>query len=847
MKFKMILIALVGFAFLVFLIIFLITNKDTAPIQINENVSVSYKKQVPLDAELARSQPTKIPSNRFEDISQPSLSPINSASSGEIHPNMQFQLHFVDMLGEPIPAGSIKGLGKTYPFQNGFLCINDIQPDLYRLEISAPGYQTKIESIDFRNLNRIDICLEYQCDFDVVVFSDASQTVRAASATVNLFKITEADRPIWKQKKVNLEGELYNEPYNFEFRDGELRILKLLEIRDFDDANFKPILGKQRYTPNTNDRVIAIGQCTWNPNELGIESTQDIHAINLFPFIPKRHTISRKLRIMDSLSFTQPRYVGAVFKEICTFDRKDSTGFSYLVFPPKLSLSNPICQAMTDSNGICRFTALSPGLYYVQAEKGQLKSHIKPLHPASGGVKLELSSLSCLKVYTWLGNIPDEYHFWNKKLEGVKIIIKSKNQNFIYMAENKTNLGGWALFEKVPFGDYTISAYPPESSALQPLFKDVSITQPDESLLFEFDNWNKHKIEGTVLRTDTKTGVEDYPVCLKELQSPTGGDGNRVTTVTDKNGHYEFDNLPQGLYLISHVVSDLKNVQYYPTVITSSTSENNLEYYPYENFVIESSWKNNLHSAKSEVISIENDPIYQCNLWVSPIIKSRFSGRVINNQSKPVEGALVYVSPIRSDLPKMLSFEDRPITDTKGFFSFVVMSKGGFTGETPFFKGRVNAVLAKICPPYWIEDKGMDGKVYGHSVAKEEITITSTGFQKVDFHLGDSINNLLITVDDTNTTTLEGQFVGNDGKIPDNVDLKITQSGMTNSIKVDRNGFFKTSIVNDGRYIYLEYSNAYRYDNQSEYGFVTYLSDSINIPFQKNKKYIEIKIALPIS
>jgi hypothetical protein len=724
------------------------------------------------------------------------------------------RVQLVDLLNEPIPNGSIKMQGKTITVKNGIGSIEYsdlIEPAT--IVVSSTGYQSATRTIQTPIQEDIVIPLDYLCDFQLTVFQDKEKKIPADNAEIVLYHAKDAPRPIPSRMMASLSMQ-HAYPYEIVWHDGELIVNRSTLLRDLNTQFGEIPLGTKYFDPLPGDRITAIGECTWNRLFLKQES---------------KDFVSNKIRILDTLAFIMHK--GRWYEQV-ELQRGKQYGSTIVNFqdPKSFTIQK---RGQTDANGKYRFNALSPGLYFVQAKLGESRSVMKVLHPAREQYSLVLHNKSTLTVETFLKMEPS-VDFFNKYLENTQVKLHSLWEQGIYMTEAKTDRTGRCTFPNLPYGKYKLVAFPinKDEFQIETLTQEIVVNEPLQKITLEFEWENQYSIEGVVLRADNQEPVPNYPVRIVD-KVPGGSSTFGKTTHTGEQGRFEFQQLPPGEYYVSHIIDSLKTPNYFPF------NENREDEFDWS-FIMNQDIRSSSNPSWGEHISVQDSETSHVTLYVVPILKTYVSGRVQTPQHQPVSDALINMF-IRKQGRPLFTLEPNPVTDKEGRFNLTVLSKGDPAKIEQKIKGRVVSTIGEVIPPQWIEDPNTSSKI----ITEKQVIPFAEGETEFDFQIGDNINNLNIIIDDEKYNVLEGRIRGEDGGIPQNIQVLMHQGNYKYPVDVNSDGSFRLKIFRDD-FIRLEILHASRPDEGTDSGWVSYLADKISTIHFSENNYMYLDISLQV-
>lgn len=819
----------------------------------NSNVKISYEKPFPPPLPVTspkgenQSSPnsqTPLPETTFAPT--PSVIQETTSTSASSQSTHTIQCRISDLMGEPIQSGTITIKDHSYPFKDGKITLDTIVDNPVCLVAGADGYQCATKTIDLKQESKVEFNLDYLCSFDIVVYSDAAHLIKTPSAEVDIYLSDLAPRPLLQNQQCLLWNNQHEDKglYEVSYSQNSIEIPKILEkVYPYETLN-DPVRGGWSVSPKPGDEIIKVGQCSF------LQQNYLMTDINLKEkekprryFIPITNHSSSKARMWDSLSLSCKDKQIPVMTELIVIKRDRDACQSQMFFPSDTPNKKLMTTLTTNQQGICRIENLQPGLYFAQARKGDSRSLLRPLHPASGGANLLLSSATNIRFHVQMNDIFLE----RMKLPKTKITLTSIDLNRKAMFSTETGILGIGELKSVPYGKYQLTAVPPPDKNLSELDKEVILDLPEQRITLTFEGWESHTIAGKVLCVDTSEPVANYSVHLIGIKPDDQYEfGDGIRAITDGEGKFTFTNLPSGDYHIEPVVETLDKIKYYPVNQYSYRSDLDFMFPPgsqedplLKSIFIPKIGKNSGISC-GEKISITDQQITETTLLVYQCVQTRFMGTVLNQDSKPVSGANVRVFLFKKI--KSLVQDTNPdfVTDDKGRFDIAIITKP--MPKPKIINGTINAIIGTKIPGYWKPFINR-GREIGSSAVEEKFIPAAEGVSPIDFKIGDTVDDIQITLKNLDLKELDVQILAEDGTIPDEIPVTVKQNDLDYNPENITNGHFVMKGLQDGPF-YLDIGYASKNDEREEYGQKIYCRKyvQLNFPAEQKKMFTEIKL-----
>lgn len=667
-----------------------------------------------------------------------------------------------DLLGAFIQSGTITTQTQNYPFQNGYaqIPVDNIENETCVLEAHSEGYQPASQTIHKGRDDYADFQLDYFCDFSVQVISEELSKKEIQGATVYFYQKLSATRPLLKQLQPAFFTQNRDDNSNvsvpctmcqIRVDDNQLRVMKASDISNTEQqlAN----LGSHgfhfetsssdiaAFTPQKDDFILSVGSAAWSGNFFFTPLHRSFS-------LPINKTNTERMRILDTFSLSRHTRNSPGTTEHVLINRDRLVGNCYINIPTFSGREDPVKTLVTDSYGRCQFQNVYPGLYFVQAVKENGRSMIRPLYPAVGGTILKLHTRANLTVRTGLMNDVSKYDFtvW---LKDVSVLIQPTSKENSGFYTSKTNRRGIVSFQSLPFGSYQLIAHPPKNADLAPIEQKIEITSPQQEISLFFSDWDRHTIEGEVVLLGTKEPVADISVDL--LRTSFGSYNPCATTRTDQNGKFSFPDLPKGRYKVACYPDTFEEMKYYP-YDESMNTDRRVNERPF----IGQGANELTGDYASKDIDVFDRPIYFIQIKMIDCIQTRFVGKVTYPNQQPAKDAELTIRPFGVPYltTKKITHPYPPITDEEGLFDFVLFTKAVPGYDSIVYQGDIRAKFNRR------DSETNTDLIYSPN---QKIVPESTGYKKLEFTLGQTINNIHIIVDPNNVFSLEGKLLTEDG------------------------------------------------------------------------------------
>ncbi|MBD3267464.1 hypothetical protein GF373_12420, partial [bacterium] len=735
----------------------------------SQNASLTAKKETtkPILEDLSQVPPSSnkgLNATHADKFS--SFSPKTESPATIPLPSSSLFLTMQDALGERIPKGQIKCLGEYHPFRDGTLLLQNLDTESFPLTAIAEGYANKSVKADLQQANHMVLTMKYLTMYTIRVYRDKEMKSPCPGAKVTLYKGPTPFRPLRNDTQIPIQG--FN-PWQFYPCKLQIDLHNGMHIHDVlnpetgipDPAT---ILRDKRTSPQPGDRIQGVGDCLWmQGSSLEYEPYFSRGRIHYLPF---SNAPSRHLRLWDTLCLAaDTRTHGSHGEDILHLTRDGKAGFTRFPLPQPQKNRQRLMAATTDGAGTCRFTNLSPGLYFVQAEKDGMRSSSFALHPGCSGIKLALLSGTRLRVQAHRGN--PNLHV--SQVEGVKFTLMHANGKGLF--SGVTNNNGVVYFNDVPFGNYQVTGQAPQGESWPYISRQVTIHEPRQRLHMYFEGGEEREIAGIVQHKETKEPIPGYPLYLKQR----GAVYPRVLSqsVSASDGRFRFGPLPPGEY-------DIK---------TYLGAKQPLEFLPWHGptaFPFLDGNMNSRYAAKSYTLSVnvEQESETEVEFNLAPVKKTRLAGVVLYEDGSPGEDVIFEMYHTKHKFRPVRTEPANPTTNEKGEFDFSIPSQD--TNQS--FTGVLRAMVGELLPKDFIG-------------GRKEVNMTAEGEATVRFRIGEEQTDLRIYVKKLSSNFIEGRVTLEDGTVPENMHLRFRQKKLTFCVPVRKDGSYRVRGVEPGRFL----------------------------------------------
>lgn len=763
--------------------------------------------------------PTNVKVSYTPPVEAPASPLVNSASRevteatppASVSPSQEgFVLHIQDAMGEPIASGTISAGTKDYKFTKGLISINDFQTANAPITVNAEGYSPVEKIINPDDVSTHTITMEYVSSFELCVSLIDDCTV-TQSYSIRLWKGESAERPLRDAATVLTTqiGASYNVTH-FGLQQNACRVTQGLILFSPSDQIFGK--GKEEGVAITGDLLLNLGNCPWTLNSM---PEYDIVNRSGFDwkvknFRPIRKAQSSKLRIWDTLCLSEQKEINStnLSHEKCEVRCESGTGFYFLAFPELPPDQQVFREFKTDNNGKCRIDNLPPALYYVQAYNENQTSLVIPLHPACGGANLRVENSS--RVSVWVKREGLEYK--DQKLaflDGSEVLLRAlKPKTGFYSAVTKE---GNVTFQNVPYGQYHLTVNPYDGNRYE---KDVLIQKPEERFNVSISGWEKFVLNGILIDAETEKPIPNYELILNALH-------NVEIVKTDNDGRFSFPDLQVGIYRINVDLTRMENFTYMPERCLFTKRD---RFIPIRHITIPDDNPDN----KTVVIKLHK------------ALETRFSGKVMTKDQKPVAGASIFISFQDSifarSKSRLYTVPANPVTDQNGSFSIAIT--GSQWESERNFSFEIVAILGMQTPDFVTENKFWEA-IGGY------VNANNLGSVSVEGKPGQSFDNLKIVLSGKNDCTLYGRLIVEEENFND-VYVSVQQNTFKMGAAADASGNFTISNLASGDFE-LRVEPPWTTEIETPYDFKNpkkYLDEKLKLRMPDNQKEMYVDINL---
>ena len=314
----------------------------------------------------------------------------NIPESGTTQKSLQVSI--VDALGDPIESGNLRVGGKEYPFKDGQVSVAVPAGGEQQMVAEAEGYQSATQSVDASVQDETTMTLEYLCSFDFIVGSPKNIVERVPGCDVFLWRSRKATRPVPRTASFITVRNLW-EHYKVEGQYAEDGVrIDSVEEKPWERGSVPLPLSREGSSFLGNgDLLVGFPGCPYQPGVRLRFSYPPYGPWDLASYQLLKDSKSPRLRVWDTLVLYGPKdnvFTNAMNMDTVEFERGTERGYASIKTPDPPEENELVSVGTTDSSGRCHFADLLPGLYYVQAQKNEIRSAIVTLHPARAGAEV---------------------------------------------------------------------------------------------------------------------------------------------------------------------------------------------------------------------------------------------------------------------------------------------------------------------------------------------------------------------------------------------------------------------------------------------------------------------------
>jgi len=671
------------------------------------------------------------------------------------------QVSIVDALGDSIQTGLLRIGGKEYPFTEGRISVSVPGEGEQEIVAEAEGYQSATKSVDFSNTDEATIVLEYLSSIEVTVYASENKRDPAVGAEVFLWVGARPKRPVPPTAAVKVEpgsvgGDLYNADLKME-QDG-------ITVANAEMKKWERELPPDpdgRLKLSTDNLIVGLGGCMYRFGD----HAQFQHR-NREPILKAiAEPNSPRLRVWDTIAMCALAASDAgnsSKSEIMEFEGRFGRAHTYLRLPRPSAERKLVSMGTTDVQGRCRFDALEPGMYYVQARKGNERTLIVTVPPVRGGAEHHLHQGSKVAVEARAAGV--DLHYWDlSSIRSADVLLQAQpgtDNPGRYMG--RTDDYGRVSFRSIPWGTYNLIVTPPPDYRTSSQQRTVTIEDAGHYFLFFFDLGVM--ISGKVLRQDTKEPVEGFELILSTLtrtEEPVYYGAQR----SDKEGNIVFRNVLPGRYTITGMDDNSNMESGYMGGLSGPR--------------IPSAQGGELEEMAE--FDVGDEGIHGFVYYVAPSLETRFSGRVTREDGSPASGVSVFIDGLMG-----YCTTEGPTTDSDGLFDFILML-GGDWGEST---AKVQAQEADISPPY-LDSNGM--------LVQNPGILRAGGFCEVPMHPGETVTGITIVLKQQPHKSIVGTIRTEDGEPAGAVNIYAWQGKFRIPGKMSEDGTYGIEGVTPGK------------------------------------------------
>ncbi|RJP33550.1 MAG: carboxypeptidase regulatory-like domain-containing protein [Candidatus Omnitrophota bacterium] len=672
--------------------------------------------------------------------------------------------------------------------------------------IRASGYVSKTQVVQSAFPASKTITLEYITEHELSFFSDNEYSRPVAGAKVTFWKGRPATRPVSRKLTVSL-GTFNLKNINPVVVQREPDGIKIVAgIGNPYRSNESTPEGKE--IPPEGAMIVGVGGIMWNP---GVRPHFTPRLLSFRTNSPSS-VLSRLLRIWDTLSLSgsDPTSFPPLYIEHFEWSHENKIRYAEFFLLEFSDTMEKVGETITDENGRCHFTAPTPGLFYVQAEKDGMRSYFLTLHPLRCSVKSRMYEQTRLIVNTLkAGFDPVLTNFG--VIPNVDLIIKNKDAQRGGIYAFRTDGSGFGYIDNLPWGTYEMTLTPPDEWGLPPKKVDVTLDKPrlKKNVYFDMDY---HEISGRVIEKDTRIPVPNYWLLLCMLKPEAA---LYAQVKTNAQGEFAFTNALPGSYRIIDLINTRKPPEFMPDPSR----------YSYQ-FLTEV----DPFQIDGYPVVMEDQDVRDIELPVMPAPVTTWSGIVVDSKGKPVPGAVVTLEHEDIDLDKL---QPEQITDHQGFFR---ITRFGYPDKTTvhqsvlvgYVGNRISVNLGDFEP------------------AQEHLQPVASGSISVNYHIGDTIDSLIIEINNENKYSLEGIVLDPQGQEFWDKEVYAVQKGIHLYAEKRKDGRFLISGLDPGALELFVHPCMYL-DNTVGYPIIRnydYFTEQINLRIEEGAQPPFVEVTL---
>ena len=686
-------------------------------------------------------------------------------------PAGQGNLMIQDPLGDPIPSGTIAFGSESITFSSGKVIVPATAPHELSVRVSADGYMPGEFTI---NPNSSSLVLDYLCDFSI--FTEDEKGNPAPYTAIRVWKSNTPPRPTGDQATVYIPTKNLSSVNSFHIMRNEDRCITTWVSKpgDLRETYGGP---EGEVFPKIGDLIMALGACPWQTGYTPLYNKKQPIVIweDISPSAIQR---SGRLRIWDSLCLAElpgsKQANHSIFPQVMEILRENQPQFCYYYFP-KCPENLPLLYE-GKTNDKCEFNlrGIPSALYFVQAIAGENRwSEILPMYPACGGVRLRLNGEGCLRVIVEKEGIPAKDNKF-ARIPDAEVILQSQSGVQIY--SQKADDIGIAEYKKLPYGKYKITV----KALGRTVEKEIVVNSGVNTYVVTFPHEKLFSITGIVLEQESGAPVAGYPLKLSSTRVGHFGYCVYQELITDKNGRFEFKNVLPGKYSLSENVISLGELKYvfYDSHISYGTLTKS-------------------NPSFCEISMNVSEDIHDFKVMVQPVVKTNFSGIVVDKDNLPVKNAVFTITPQfkgETSDHKALLFPEDFKTDANGLFSLTIFDS--IRSLDKFYLFVICAMKGRVEPFQWIPGTEEPGS---YMLVEDQFVSGSIGSVTVEGDIGDTFTDLHIVLNPLIADkTLFGKFVAEGEDQFNQVYIKTAMNNRDFFVQLNKDGYFKVENISGG-------------------------------------------------
>lgn len=662
-----------------------------------------------------------------------------------------------DAGGFAIPNATVTVADRVYRATDGLLILDDLPRGTHLVQVDADDYESSSVTIQSPTENEKMVTLEYRVSFDlqVIEWSDTKQP-RAkqtgppvAGATVYLWEGPAVQRPVSDRITLPLDQETWS--------------------------------GKRTSTVRRTSRGVSVERIDGSYNQESLRADNRLVGLTA-RFGPSQTEGAERqpLRVWDSLTALQSR------DGKWALMRPEAGGYGLAFFERQpWEHGRLITQSVTDAAGRCRFENLPARLYVVMVEKGNLQSRRTPILPSVRQGRIEIVSWrsNSVQVMTRRSSSNSKVKWASqygtpRGIPDANVLMRKDDGSSRF--SGKTDDRGVCTFNSIPWGEYTLKAIPPPGTDVtpNPNTRKIMVEGCSNSvrLFFDFGEREGIRISGTVLDVKTGNPISGQRVELERNRYYADGErtnrrpdwGSYASTLTESDGRFEFHPVETNEYRIEASMYGARYAGFFP-ISRRVAKEAGIDY-------------------DKNVFIVEDNDVENIECYVMPGVTSRFFGRVIDEDRRPLEGVSVtYRGEVNVESGR---------TDADGRFEVSIA-----LGPHPLeHRGSLRATLQGD-PRKTRRNYTWNGIAFSGVFTSGDDS-TRMGYTSVSYLPGATVRDIEIVVEGDGLT-LEGTIRTSDGKVPEFVELStisVNQGGRHLYAVIEPDGSYRVIRLRPGEF-----------------------------------------------